>query len=228
MAASKETKEILKKPDEFITFSTRAIQWAREHSRPLSYIGIAVAGTAALFLAVSTYLGYADRKGQDAYNKAYQLLSEQGEKTAKKEGPLEAVNMFQEVLKDHSLSDASRLALAQLGDLKFKEGNYDEAISLYRAFMDKTANETRYANMTKLALAACFEAKGDTANAITLLESIKDYPLLKESALWGLARLYRHSQQADKEKEALRQLTDSYPDSAFVPFAKARLLGRGA
>lgn len=223
MAGSKETKEILKKPDEFITLSARVLQWAKGRSRALGYTGIAVAAAAVIFLAVSTYLGYADRKGQDAYNKAYNLLSDKADAQRTKQDVLEAGNLFQEVIKDHSLSDASRLALAQLADLKFREGNYDEAVSLYRAFMDKMTGETRYVNLTKLALAACLEAKGDTANALPLLESIKDYPLLGEAALWAMARIYRLSNETQKEKEVLRQFTESFPNSPFAPLAKARL-----
>ena len=223
MAGSKETKEILKKPHEFITLSARALQWAREHARPLRFAGTGLAVAALIFLAASTYLGYADRKGQDAYNKAYNALSNQDGSAKANEAITEATGLFQEVIKDHGLSDASRLALVQVAGLKFREKKYDEAISMYQTFLDKMAGEPRYANLARFAMATCYEAKGDVKNAILLIQSVMDYPLLKESALWNLARLHRLSNEAEKEKEILKKFTEQFPDSPFLPLAKARL-----
>jgi tetratricopeptide (TPR) repeat protein len=224
MVGSKETKEILKKPDEFLTISAKVLQWAREHGRPVRYVGFAVAAAAVVFIAANTYLRYADRKGQDAYNKAYNAIAETNPSEKAKESVPDAVTLFEEVIKDHSLSGASDLALAQLANLKYREKNYDEAITLYRKFLDRMAGKTRYENLTKLALSACYEAKADLKNALELLNSVRDYPLLKETALWNLARLYRLSNETEKEKEALKQFAEEFTDSPFLPLAKARLL----
>ncbi len=224
MAGSKETKEILKKPDEFMNISASVLQWAREHGRLLKYVGVVIALAAVVFLVAHTYLGYADRKGQDAYNKAYNAMTETNPSEKTKETTPDAVTLFEEVMKDHSLSGASELAVAQLAYLKYREKNYDEAISLYHNFLDKMAGATRYVNLTKLALSACYEAKGDLKSAIDLLQSLRDYPLLKDAALWNLARLYRLSNETEKEKEALKQFTEEFADSPFLPLAKARLL----
>ncbi|NCO59567.1 MAG: hypothetical protein COX16_09065 [Deltaproteobacteria bacterium CG23_combo_of_CG06-09_8_20_14_all_51_20] len=224
MAGSKDTRDILKRPDEFITISGKVLQWAREHGRPLRYAGIAVAVAAVVFIAAHTYLNYADRKGQDSYNKAYNAIAETNPSEKAKESAPEAVTLFEEVIKDHSLSKASALALAQLANLKYREKNYDEAIALYRKFLVEMAGKTRYENLTKLALSACYEAKADLKNAIELLNSVRDYPLLKETALWNLARLYRLSNETEKEKEALKQFAEEFTDSPFLPLAKARML----
>ncbi len=222
MAGSKETKEILKQPDEFITLSARAIHWARQNTKILSYTGASVAAAVLIFVAANAYVGYADRKGQDAYNKAYNALgSPFGEKS--KDDLTGAASLFEEVIKEHGFSGASRLALAQLASLRFGEKRFDDAISLYKTFMEKAAGESRYVALTKLSLAACYEAKGQFNEAVALLQSILDQPLVGEAALWNLARLYRLSNEGEKEKEMLKKFAESYPDSPFLPLAKSRI-----
>ena len=76
MAKKKITrKALLKEPDEFLTFSNRAAIYISEHTQQLKYLGTGVAVCVLLYLAVTSYLGYVDRKGQEAYSRAYEAMS---------------------------------------------------------------------------------------------------------------------------------------------------------
>ena len=67
MAKKKVTrKELLKESDEFLTFSSRAIVFAREHSRHFQYVGIGIVVIILLYLGINTYLNYINKKGQAA------------------------------------------------------------------------------------------------------------------------------------------------------------------
>ena len=68
-------KELLKKEDEFITFSSRMIILAKEHSRELKFLGMGVVCLLLIYLGINTYLRYVNKKGQDAYNIAYYAIS---------------------------------------------------------------------------------------------------------------------------------------------------------
>ena len=67
-------KELLKKPDEFITFSSRVIVFAREHSRQFTYLCIIVVGLFLIYIGINTYKKYINKKGQDSYNMAYYTI----------------------------------------------------------------------------------------------------------------------------------------------------------
>ena len=64
-------KELLKRQDDFLSFSEKAIIFAREHSRFFSYIGIALVVIVVIYLGVNSYSKYINKKGQEAYNIAY-------------------------------------------------------------------------------------------------------------------------------------------------------------
>ena len=152
-------KELLKSPDEFLTLSSKAVAFVREHSRPFTYAGMAVIACLVVAFGVYTYLNYVDRKGQDAYNKAYSTLNENmvGVK-ADQEALRTSEGLFKKVMDDYALSDVSRLAGPQIAYLKVLDGKYDEAIPLYREFLKGLPEKTPYRSLARLALAACFEA----------------------------------------------------------------------
>ena len=75
MAATKKiTRKEIKQPDEFITLSTRGIEFARKHSRAL-LIGVACALLAGLAIwAWSVYSGKREPQASDMLLKAQLLL----------------------------------------------------------------------------------------------------------------------------------------------------------
>lgn len=225
MAKKITRKEFLKGPDEFMTFSERALGYAQAHSRELYIVGIAAAVACLLYLGVSWYSGYADRQGQEAYNKAYYGLREMEAAQGAVDDPRKPIEMFQEVIQEHGMADVSLLALPQLARLKFLEGSVDEAISLYEEFHSEVPRHSIYDSMTRLALSSCYEAKKDFPAAIEELKSIagnKD-ALLREQALVGLSRIYKLNAQTDEAQNTIMILRTDYPESPFLQFAESLL-----
>ncbi len=226
MAKKKTTrKELLKKPDEFVAFSSRAATFIRSQIRFLKYIGLAIAIIVVSYFAFHTYSGYINEKGQNAYNTAYDTLTKTIDPNVDPEKLQESNKLFSKVIDEYGLSKAARLALPQVANLKFLEKKYDEAIVLYREFLDKVSGDAQYKSLVNIALATCYEAKGDIKIAIeTLVPSINfpDNPF-KEAAMLNLARLYRLDNRPEKEKEILGLFIKEHKDSPFLPVAKAHL-----
>ncbi len=226
MAKKKPTrKDILKKPDEFLTFSNRVAAFYTTHQRQFSYLGIILAALIVISLAVYMYTGYINKKGQEAYNKAYMALTESMRPEATPQDLKEAGELFQKVIDDYGLSKAARLALPQVAYVKFLEKKYDEAIALYQAFLEEVSGQPNFEALTHLALASCYEAKGEMKKALEALKRVTDQPdsPFKESAMWSLARVYGLDNQTKKEQETLKKFIEAYPDSPFAPMAQARL-----
>ena len=97
--------------------------------------------------------------------------SKEGEEDLKQ--PLE---LFEKVKNKYGLSKASRLATPEMAHLKFLDKKYDEAISLYQEFLAEIRGQAPYESMTMLALAACYEEKGEFNEAIETLQQIKANP----------------------------------------------------
>lgn len=226
MAAKKiSRKELLKGPDEFLTISSRAIIFFKDHSTQFSYLGVGIVVLICIYLGINTYMKYVNKKGQTAYNEAYYALAKTQNSDAAKEDLKQPVELFEKVIKKYGLSKASRLALNELAYLKFREKKYDEAISLYKEFLAEVRDNNPYEAMTLLALAACYEEKGDFKEAIEVLTQIKSNPDLffEEQAMLGLARIYRLSNQPEKSQAILKEFVEKFESSPFIAQAKAQL-----
>lgn len=226
MAKKKITrKELLKKPDEFVTLSSKAANYINTHLRRLEYIGFAVVLIVVGYFAVRTYLGHINKNGQNAYNVACSTLAEKVKPGVSPETLKKSEELFAKVIDEYGLSKAARLALPQVAHLNFLDKKYDEAISLYQKFLENVSGNLRYEALANLALATCYEAKGDLKTAIKTLSTvveIYDIPF-KEAAMFNLARLYRLDNRQDEAAKILKQFVKDYQNSPFLPMAKAYL-----
>ena len=218
-------KELLKKPDEFITKTARAIIFARKYSRQFQLIGIIIVALALIYVGATTYKSYINKKGQEAFNTAYYSIIKKAAVGNDQGNPTESENLFRKVTDDYGLSKASSLALPELAYIKFMRKEYDAAIDLYRQFQDKISENDPYQSLTNLALAVCFEEMGELDNAIKTLELITSSQddFFKEQAMLNLARTYSAAGQESKSQEILNDFVRKYQTSPFLALAKARI-----
>ncbi len=218
-------KEFLKGPDEFLTFSSKAINFFSTHVRELQYVGLAIAIIIIGYLAIYSYLRYENKHGQDAYNTAFYTFGKSLKVDLDPEELKKSQELFEAVINNYGMSKAARLALPQIAYIKFLEKRYDEAIAFYRRYLEKVSGDKQYESLTNLALAGCYEAKGDLKGAIDILIPIienRDDPF-RETAMFSLARLYRLYNKPEKEKKVLKNFVEEYSNSPFAPMAKTRL-----
>ena len=218
-------KELLKTEDEFLSLSAKAVMFFQDHKRHFQYVGIGIVAVIVVFLAATTYLRHANKKGQEAYNLALAAFSEVMSADSKPEKAVEAEKLFTVVVDDHGMSRAARVALPQIAYLKFMDKKYDDAIALYREFMDEMSGEREYEALAGLALASCYEAKGDLNTAIDTLAPLVNQPHapFRETAMFNLARLYRLNDDSGKAQDLIRKFVEEFEDSPLAPMAKARL-----
>lgn len=231
MAAKKiSRKELLKGPDEFLTFSSRVILFFKDHSTQFSYVGVGIVILICAYLGFNTYMKYINKKGQTVYNEAYYALVENLDSDERKEDVKLPLELFEKVKDKYGMSKASQLALPELAYLKFRDKKYDEAISLYDEFLADVRDNSPYKAMTRLALAACYEEKGDLMRATEILNQIVGDPAVffKEQAMLSLARVYRLSNQPEKSHEILEKFVEKYDTSPFLPQVKAQLQANGS
>ncbi len=222
MVTKESRKELLKGPDEFMTLSERAAAFVRDHSRGFSYGGAALAAALLVYLGISWYLGYEDRRGQELYNKAYYALRTAEASNVDPDPSARPADLFADLMDGHGLAHVSDLALPQLARLKFEAGEVDEAIRLYRSFQSEIDPESRYAAMAHLAVAGCLEAKQDYGAAVEELRPLAEGSgsVFQEQALVHLVRLHLLQGRRDQAAETRDRLSREYPGSPFIPFAE--------
>lgn len=218
-------KELLKGTDEFLSFSARAVNFFTDHARELRYIGLGIAVVIVGYLSVYTYLRHVDNKGQEAYNLAYDMLTQSENPAETAENTEKPEALFQKVIDEYGRSEAARLALPQVAHIQFVEGHYEEAIAHYQKFAKEMSGAVAYEGLNSLALAACYEAQGDYQKAVEVLTPVvdaKDNPF-RESAMLSLERVLRLDGQDQKAETLLKEFVKTYPNSPFSPMVKARL-----
>ncbi|MFC1820253.1 tetratricopeptide repeat protein [Thermodesulfobacteriota bacterium] len=217
-------KELLKKPDEFITFSARVIIYAREHSRQVGYLGAVVVGLILIYLGINTYMNYVNKKGQNMYNMAYYTIVKNLGVEKNQEDLKKSEELFNQVIDKYGISKAARLALPELAYVKFLQKEYDEAISKYQEFLNEVSDDP-YQSLARMALAVCYEEKGEFEKALQTLEQIGSGPddFFKEQAMLSLARVYRITHKEEKSNEILNEFIERFEASPFLPIAKAYL-----
>jgi hypothetical protein len=62
----------LKGPDEFVSLTQRALQYAKENDRELTIAGLALVAVVGLALGVRAYRGWQQSKAEDAFAQAYE------------------------------------------------------------------------------------------------------------------------------------------------------------
>jgi len=218
-------KELLKKPDEFLTISNRILSYLTEHLKECKIIGAALVVILIGYLSIHFYLGYVNEKGQNSYNKACLQWNNNAENVPDQEKFKQTESMFLDVINKYSFSKAAHLALPQVAHLRFLNNEYDGAIELYSEFLSKVSDDLQCQVITKVALATCYEAQGQLQKAIDILIPILDGPdnLAQEAAMFNLARIYQLSNNNDKANELFNNFIEQYKKSPFISMAKAYL-----
>ncbi|MBN2060046.1 MAG: tetratricopeptide repeat protein [Deltaproteobacteria bacterium] len=218
-------KELLKKPDEFLTFSGKMILLAKEHSRQLIYVGIILLAAIVIYLGFNSYTRYINKKGQETYNLAYYGMLKNMASDKPKEEMAGIEENLNKVIEKYGRSKTANLALPELAYIKFLKNEIDEAIILYKEFIDQLSDDDPYVPLGRIALAACYEEKMDYDKAIQTLEYITSGSddFFKEQAMLSLARIYRASGKKEKSDEILKEFVEKFPASPSLSLAKSYL-----
>jgi len=218
-------KELLKKEDEFISLSTRIYQFVVKHKKKLQWTGICLGAIAVIILGINFYLRHLNQKALAAYNKAYKNLLSNSSSQAGEESIQRSTEKLNRVIHEYGWTKMATFAIPQLAYLKFGQGKYEEAVSLYEDYLEQIGDNSIYQPMAYFGIAACYEAKEDYQSAIRYLKKIidNDGVFLKEEAMYSLGRMYELHGSRELSREAFQKFISQYPQSPLLPLAKTRL-----
>lgn len=222
-------KKLLKEPDEFITFSARALAWSRQNSK------LVVGGAVVLLVLLAAALGFRawriSQAGQAAAalapltEKYLEVVAGVGEKHDL--AALEAG--FSQVAQEYSSTLDAQRAVLSLGDLYYRQAKYEQAAKTFQKIVQEMDPPAQIAPLAWHGWGQCLEAEKDYlgaaesyARAIALAG-----PNLGQLYSLDRARVLAAAGQKAQAVELYRQVLASSPDAPSAKQARFQLAQLG-
>jgi len=227
MAKKITRKELLKEPDEFLTFSAKAIHFATENK---DKIMLWVGGVVVLILIISGMTYKASRDERASFTMLYKTMQAY-ETSVKDNGPEKALQdieeQFDEFVSKYSSRTGGQIGCVQFANICYNAGNTEKAIMLYEKAQKGFKQNPSMTNVILNSLAYAHEKNGDNENAISYFEKVASGPetIMKPDALYHLGNLYAAEGNTDKSKEAFGKIVSDHADSVYVDMAREKITG---
>ncbi|OEU45347.1 MAG: hypothetical protein BBJ60_09190 [Desulfobacterales bacterium S7086C20] len=219
-------KQLLKEPDEFLTFSGKAIEFLRTNQRQISYAFIGIAIVVIGFAAFRYFSSLSERKAYALLNDG--LVHYANQASGQQTGHFNKVakDKFGQLVREYSSTSAGRLGLSLYGDMNYKEGSYDKALEVYKKALKAFSNNKALRPLMWNNLAYAYEGKQDYDSAVQCWEKIVDLEgkLAKTDAYFNLGRMYVALDNREKAIEAYTKVVNDFSDSVYAEIAQEKVM----
>lgn len=220
-------KQLLKEPDEFITFTGKIIRFGRQHNKELTYAACAFFIVIIALVAIRFFSNRAENTASDLLRQAMQTYEALRNDTDADQAFAETKPDFEYILEKYADNHAGRMAGVIYANLSYEAGETDTAIRLYEKALGDAEDGGGYRNLILSSLGYAYEQKKDIKTAVTYFERIvdNDNPVAKDTALFNLGRLYEEMGDAQKSQAAYGRLVSEYQDSVYYELVNEKLVG---
>ena len=217
-------KELLKEPDEFITFSGKMIGFFREYYLQIMY------GAAAFFIIIFSIAGYRYYTGwkeKKAFASLEQVMTAYDKALNAKSDLTDVKNSFRKVVDKYDGYAGGKMARVVFADICYQTDDFDTAISLYTEALEDFKEDTLLQYFIQNSLGYAYEAKKDYKNAAVYFNEIASAKnaVMSDVALFNLARLYHEEGNKEKSIEAYKKILSDHADSLYIEIVKEKLSG---
>ena len=221
----KSRKQLLKEPDEFITFTGKAITYVTGYQKQISYTLCAIVAVALIFFG---YRFFAQR----AETKAFTLLGQTQSKyetliqtSSETEAYSQVSEAFQSIIKKYGGNAGGKLARVIYANISYDARQYEKAIALYKQSLSDFKDDKFVYNMILSNLGHTYQRVENEQDAAAYFEkaaSATDAPI-REEALFNLGLMYAKSGEAAKSQKTLQEIVNNYPDSIYFDLVEEKL-----
>lgn len=226
MATKKKTrKQLLKEPDEFITFTGKAITFITGYQKQISYMLCAIVAIVIIFFG---YRFFAQRAETKAFTRLGQTQSKYDtlKKTSSETAAYSQVSeAFQSIIKKYDGNAGGKLARVIYANISFDAQQYEKAIALYKQSLKDFKDDKLVYNMILSNLGHAYQRVEDEQNAAAYFEkaaSATDSPI-REDALFNLGLMYEKLGEATKSQKTLQEILNNHPDSIYFDVVEEEL-----
>jgi tetratricopeptide (TPR) repeat protein len=219
-------KQLLKEPDEFLTFSAKMINFAHENQNQVTYALIAIVVAVMAVFAFRYFSSVSERKAYALFEEglAYYVGQTFNEQSAQFDEA--AKGKLAKLLQDYSSTKAARLSLPLYADMNYKEGSYDKAIELYRKALEDFSHEQSLIAILWNGLAYSYEGKRDYQSALGCFQKVAELKgnFLKAETYFNIGRMHEAMNNKQKAMEAYDRVANEYANSIHGKMAKDKTL----
>lgn len=220
-------KQLLKEPDQFITFSGKLINFIRSNGKTIL---ISAGGVVALLLAVAVALQVSNRNENRAslrVEKAVAKYSAALQDTDPKNAYDRVKTDFTGIFEEYGSKNAVKLARIVYGDISYKAGDADTAISMYTQALDDVKHSPSLKNIVLSGLGHAYLLKKEYPRSIHYFEMISTdrEKTMKSGALFNLAWLYEAAGDKQKSVAMYEQLLADFPDTMYGGLVREKISG---
>jgi tetratricopeptide (TPR) repeat protein len=226
MVTKKKTrKQLLKEPDEFITFTGKAITFVTRYQKQISFMLCAIVAIALIFFG---YRFFAQRAETKAFTRLgqtqskYETLKKTSSETAAYRQVSEA---FQSIIKKYGGNAGGKLARVIYANISFDAQQYEEAIALYKQSLSDFKDDKFVYHLIISNLGYAYQRVGDEQNAAAYFEKAASATnsQLREEALFNLGLIYENLGKDEKGQQTLQQILNDHPDSIYFDIVSEEL-----
>ncbi len=227
MNAKINRKKLLKEPDEFLSFSTRMIQWGMERKKTILIAFCSILTAVMIASGIGYYLRSSEERASAALyqeTSRYETLRrDSGEQTAFQQ----VQSGLERIAEEFSGKAAAKHALLILGNISLAAMDTEKAVAYYTRAMAAFEDRPYYKALIASALGHTWLARQAPDKALPYFQtvlSVPDAPGL-DDALFQLATIYRNQGNQEKSRELYQRLSTEFADSPFHPIAQAYTRG---
>jgi len=206
------------KEDKLVSTTFKATEYVQKNQMPFI---IGIIAIAVIFAAVMFFRWSGDRKRAESSA----LLSR-----AEMSGAMGNMDQYnatmQMIANDYAGTTAAKIASLRLANDYFTQKQYDNALKYFTLLLDKYSDDKMVAASAAAGKGACYEMKGDFAQAAKAYQQAADY---KSGDFWTPGYLLKAGQNfakaGDKKsaEAALSEIDKKYPTSSENSLAKRSL-----
>ena len=220
-------KELLNEPDEFITWSTRIIEFVQRNQRATA-IGAAV--FVLVILASFVYYGYQSRR-QATSHEMLETAIRSYEKLAASENPKNSsandklFDIFRKISRDYSDLPSGQIAILYEGHILFNKGDFKGALDKYNQFQSSILARKGLGPLALYNMAQSEMALKDYETAINLFDQLTrdiNSPYRRE-AYSSIARIYEMMEKKKEAAQAYKQYLKVFPEAPDADFVKTKI-----
>jgi tetratricopeptide (TPR) repeat protein len=218
-------KQLLKEPDQFITFSGKLIAYGRTH---LKTILIGAGSILVLLLVVATVRQISSRNeniASERVEKAVAKYSAALQDTDPNTAYDRVKTDFNDIFDNYGSKNAVKIARIIYGDISFNAGDADTAISMYTKALDDFSQSPALKNIVLSGLGHAYILKNEYPQSIRYFETISTdrESTMKSGSLFNLAWLYEATGQKEKSTALYEQLLADFPDTMYGDLVREKI-----
>jgi len=223
----KTRKELLKEPDEFLTFSSKLIKLAIEYKTQLTYALGIILVLAVIISGIRFFSIRSENNASALLNKS--LTKYNSIKAEKRPDEVygEVSAEFQFILNKYKGKKSAKIARLIYADICYNAGKYKQAIELYKTALTDFVKYPMIHHQILSNLGYAYEQEEDYSTAVGYFEKISSATgsIRRDEALYHLGRLYDKLGENEKSREAYNKILTDHQDFIYIDLVKERILG---